>query len=387
MVYLLPTGLHLGLHLVLHSSLRRCLRMGLAVRFLGVLVLVVGLCALGVAPAHGQEDSPLKVAFVYLGPIGDHGWSYGHEQGRLAVQKHFGAQVETHFVEKIPEGPESERVFARLIQDGYKLIFANGYGHTRSAIRAARLDPEVRLEVATGSETSPQVALYSARFYEGRYIAGVIAGHLSQSGTAGYIASLPVPEVVRGINAFLLGMRSVNPDARLRLAWVHAWYDPPREADAARVLIGRGADILTQHTDSTAALGVAAEQGVKAFGLASDMHHFAPEIHLSSIVNLWDSYYIERVSAYLDGTWQSGRAWRGFDGGMLEMSAYHNMPAEVAEAARRVEAQIRAGDLQIFAGPLIDQAGAQRIAAGAVLDDTALLSMDWFLDGVDGSLP
>ena len=353
-----------------------------------VLLGVLGFALLGtVAPTQGAETMPLKVAFVYLGPIGDHGWSYGHEQGRLAVQKHFGDQVQTHYVENIAEGPESERVFARLIQEGYKLIFANGYGHTRSAIRAARLDPEVRLEVATGSETSDQVALYSARFYEGRYVAGVIAGHMSQSGTAGYIASLPVPEVVRGINAFLLGMRSVNPQARLRLAWVHAWYDPPREADAARVLISQGADILTQHTDSTAALAVATEHGVLAFGLASDMHHFAPKNHLSSIVNLWDDYYIERVSAYREGTWQTGRTWRGFSGGMLAMSPYHNMPAVVAEAARQAEQAIRAGDLEIFAGALTDQASTERIRAGAVLDDTALLSMDWFLDGVDGALP
>ena len=360
----------------------------LAQAFVAVFCLLLLVALMTAAqPAQAQEATPLKVAFVYLGPIGDHGWSYGHEQGRLAVEKHFGDQVETQFVENIAEGPGAERVFARLIQEGYKLIFANAYGHTRSAIRAARLDPEVRLEVATGSDTSPQVALYSARFYEGRYVAGVIAGHLSKTGTAGYIASLPVPEVVRGINAFLLGMRSVNPQARLRLAWVHAWYDPPREADAARVLIGQGADILTQHTDSTAALGVADAQGVKAFGLASDMHHFAPEVHLSSIVNLWDSYYIERVTAYREGTWQTGRTWRGFDGGMLEMSEYHNMPDAVAEAAERTEAQIRNGSLEIFAGPLIDQAGEQRIAAGEVLDESALLSMDWFLDGVDGALP
>ncbi|MGR4000967.1 MAG: BMP family ABC transporter substrate-binding protein [Alphaproteobacteria bacterium] len=352
---------------------------------LAPLALLVGQAA----PANAQSDPlrPLRIAFVYLGPVGDHGWTYGHEQARLAVEEHFGAKVETHFIENVPEGPESERVFESLVREGYDLIFANAYGYTRPAIRVGARHPGARIEVATGFATSPQVSLFSARFYEGRYAAGVLAAHKSESGIIGYIASLPVPEVVRGINAFLLGARSVRGDIRIKLSWVHAWYHPTREADAARVLIDQGADILTQHTDSTAGLQVAEAAGIYGFGLASDMHSFAPKAHLTSIVNHWDGYYIQRVQDVLDGSWESGNDWEGLDAGRVSLSPFHNLSPEAILAGEAAVASVLSGEVEIFAGPLVDREGRLRLEEGSILTDGDLLTMDWFLEGVEGELP
>ncbi|MDA8000432.1 MAG: BMP family ABC transporter substrate-binding protein [Alphaproteobacteria bacterium] len=359
-------------------------------RQISPIALAVALAATFALAPVGQaqaENTPLRVAFVYLGPVGDHGWTYGHEKARLAVENHFGDKVKTHFVENIPEGPEAERVLDTLVREGYDLIFANAYGYTRHAIKVGERHPHARIEIATGFKTSPQVSLFSARFYEGRYAAGVIAAHKTRTGVIGYIASLPVPEVVRGINAFLLGARSVRPDIRIRLAWVHAWYNPAREADAARVLIDRGADILTQHTDSTAGLQVAEAAGIHGFGLASDMHKFAPNAHIASIVNHWEPYYIRRVQDVLDGEWRSGTYWEGLDAGMVSLSGPHNVSAEASVAGAEALRAIAEGKLEIFAGPLIDRDGQLRAAAGETLSDNDLLEMNWFLEGVEGELP
>ena len=363
-------------------------RLALLARALSLLsLLAAGLAALWALPARSAEQEPFKACFVYLGPVGDHGWTYGHEQARLAVEERFAEAVETIAVENVPEGPEAERVLERLVREGCGLIFANAYGHTRPAIRVGRRHRHARIEVATGFETSPQVALFSGRFYEGRYAAGVLAAHASKTGLVGYIASLPVPEVVRGINAFLLGARSVNPDIRIRLAWVHAWYNPAREAEAARALINQGADILTQHTDSTAALQAAEEAGILALGLASDMHRFAPKAHITSIVNNWSPYYIARVEEAMAGAWESGFYWGGLKEGVVALSGYHNISAKAQAEAEAALKAVASGDLAIFTGPLADQEGRLRAAPGEVLDDEALLAMDWFLEGVEGSLP
>lgn len=337
--------------------------------------------------ALADTPPPLKVGFVYLGPVGDHGWTYGHEQARLAVEAHFGDRVETRAIENVAEGPDAERVFLSLADEGYNLIFANAFGHTRHALRATARNPELKIEVATGHQTGERVALFSARFYEARYAAGVIAGRMTQTDTIGYIASLPVPEVVRGINAFLLGMRSVNPHARIKVVWVHAWYDPVREGEAARVLLSQDADVLTQHTDSTAALQVAEAAGALAFGLASDMHSFAPRAHLTSIVNHWNDYYIERIELALAGTWESGTTWGGLASGMVSLSPYHNIPPATATEADAALAAVRDEGFAIFSGPLVDRDGKVRAKAGETLDDADLLSMDWFLEGVEGELP
>ena len=245
----------------------------------------------------------------------------------------------------------------------------------------------MKFEHATGYKRADNVSIYSARFYEGRYIIGQIAAQMSKSGVAGYIASFPIPEVVRGINSFLLGAQTINPDFKLKVIWVSTWFDPGKEADAAKVLIGQGADIISQHTDSTAPLQIAEEQGVIGFGQASDMHEFAPNAQLTSIIDEWAPYYVVRTRAVLDGTWESTDTWDGIAPGMVRMSDYQNMPAEVAAKARATEAMIASGELHPFKGPIYNQEGSMVIGEGEVLDDGTLLGMNWYVQGVDDKLP
>jgi basic membrane protein A len=254
-------------------------------------------------------------------------------------------------------------------------------------VKVAERFPDVKFEHATGYKRADNVAIYSARFYEGRYIIGQIAAQMSKSGVAGYIASFPIPEVVRGINAFLLGAQTINPDFKLKVIWVSTWFDPGKEADAAKVLIGQGADIITQHTDSTAPLQIAEEQGVVGFGQASDMHAFAPNAQLTAIIDEWGPYYVARTRAVLDGTWESTDTWDGIAPGMVRMAEYTNMPDEVAALAMETEAMIASGELHPFAGPIYNQEGTMVIGEGEVLDDGTLLGMNWYVQGVDDKLP
>ena len=316
--------------------------------------------------AAGAASAQTKVGFIYVGPIGDHGWTYRHEQGRLAIEKAFGDKVKTTFVESVKEGPDAERVIRQLAATGHKLIFTTSFGFMNPTLKVAKRFPNVRFEHATGYKQAKNVGTYSARFYQGRYIAGVIAGKLSKSNKVGYVASFPIPEVVRGINAFLLGARSVNPAMRISVVWVNSWYDPGKEGDAAKALIDQGADIITQHTDSPAPLQVAENRGVKGFGQASDMVHFAPKAQLSAIIDNWDNYYVDRTRAVLDGTWKSQDVWYGLKEGMVEMAPYKNMPADVAALAQKTEDAIRNGTLHPFAGPIKDQSGKLVVEAGKV---------------------
>ncbi|MDA7982735.1 MAG: BMP family ABC transporter substrate-binding protein [Alphaproteobacteria bacterium] len=336
-------------------------------------------------PAASAE--PLKVGFVYVGPVGDHGWTYRHDIGRRAVEEEFGDKVSTTFVESVNEGPDAERVISRLASEGHDLIFTTSFGFMNPTIKAAERFPDVRFEHATGYKRADNVSTYAGRFYEGRYVSGVMAGHLSEGGVIGYVGSFPIPEVVRGVNAFLLGARSVRPDIRVQVVWVNSWYDPGRERDAAQVLIDRGADVITQHTDSPAPLQAAAAAGVYAFGQASDMIAFAPDTQVTAVVDNWDRYYVARARAVLDGDWESSDTWGGLDTGMVEMAAYTNVPESVASAARAAEAAVRSGEHRIFTGPLVSRDGVRKIGEGEVLDDDALLAMDWFLEGVEGELP
>ena len=292
--------------------------------------------------AFGDE---LKVGFIYVGPIGDHGWTYQHHQGLLAVEDEFGDDVETIYVENVAEGPDAERAITRLARQGAGLIFTTSFGFMDPTVKVAERFPDVKFEHATGYKRADNVSTYSARFYEGRYIIGQIAAQMSEAGVAGYIASFPIPEVVRGINSFLLGAQTINPDFKLKVIWVNTWFDPGKEADAAKVLIGQGADIITQHTDSTAPLQIAEEQGVVGFGQASDMHEFAPNAQLTAIIDEWAPYYVERTRAVLEGTWESIDTWDGIAPGMVRMSEYKNMPEEVAAMARETEAMIASGEL------------------------------------------
>lgn len=332
-------------------------------------------------------DDPLKVGFVYVGPIGDHGWTYRHDIGRLAIEEALGDQVETTYVESVPEGPDAVRVIRQLASSGHGLIFTTSFGYMDPTIEVAEQFPDVKFEHATGYKRADNVSTYSARFYEGRYILGKIAGKMTKAKKIGYIGSIPIPEVVRGINAFTLALQSEVPDASVSVVWVNSWYDPGKEADAAKALIAQGADIIIQHTDSPAALQVAQNEGVLAFGQASDMYQFAPDSHMTAIVDNWDAYYVDRAKAVLDGSWTSKDTWEGIDSGLVMMSPYVNMPYEVAAMAKDIEEKIRLGRLDIFAGPISDRDGTEQIPAGAVADDGMLLGMNWFVPGVEGDLP
>jgi len=314
----------------------------------------------------------LKVGFIYVGPVGDHGWTYMHDQGRLTVEKELGDQVETTYVESVKYGADAERVITQMAMQGVDIIFATSFGYMDQMLSVAKKFPNVKFEHATGYKTAPNMSVYSSKFYEGRYIQGVIAGMMSEKGKAGYIASFPIPEVVRGINAFYLGATSINPDFDLDIVWVNTWYDPAKEGDAAGVLIGQGADIITQHTDSTAPLQIAQSKGILAFGQASDMYNFAPDSQMTSIIDQWGPYYVARVKAVLDGTWESSDTWGGMDTGMVEMAPYTNVPPAVEIVAKNLEAAIKSGELDPFGG---------KFTVGE------LLGMNKYLPGIDAQVP
>lgn len=334
------------------------------------------------------QAQPLKIGYVYVGPTGDFGWTYQHDQGRLAVEEALGDQVETTFVENVPEGADAERVIRQLASSGHELIFTTSFGFMNPTIKVAQNFPEVKFEHATGYKRADNVATYMGRFYEGRWVAGLIAGQMTESNVIGYIASFPIPEVIRGINALTLAARSVNPEVEVRVVFVSSWFDPGKEAEAANALIDQGADVLSQITDSPAAVQAAEARGVYAIGQASDMSSFGPSAHLTAIIDDWSGYYIQRAQAVLDGTWESSDTWGGFNTGMVQMGPYNEvLPEAVVAMAQEAEAAIADGSLHPFTGPIIDQSGELRVPEGETLDDAALLSMDWFVEGVQGRIP
>jgi simple sugar transport system substrate-binding protein len=347
---------------------------------------VLGAAAAACALRPARAASPLKVGFVYVGPVGDFGWTYDHDLGRQAAAAHFGSAIETRYVENVPEGPDAERVLNDLANTGHQLIFATSFGYMNPTLKVAGRHPSVFFEHATGYKRSVNVSTYNIRFYQGRFVQGVIAGKLSRTGLAGYVGSVPVPEVVQGLDAFALGMRSVNPKAHVKFVLINSWYDPPKEGDAAKAMMDQGCDIITQHTDSPAAIQAAASRGVKAFGEATDMIKFGPTTELSATLDNWSPYYIKRIGDVLAGTWKSTDTWGGFDSGMLEMAPFRNMPADTASLAKATVADIAAHKNQIFVGPLIDQSGTVRVPAGVVMDDATISGLQWLVQGVDGTL-
>ncbi|WP_106754219.1 BMP family ABC transporter substrate-binding protein [Pannonibacter carbonis] len=350
-------------------------------------ILKAAVAAIALAAAgSAAQAADLKACFIYVGPVGDFGWSYQHDQGRLAMEKHFAGKVETAYLESVPEGADAERAIERFAREGCGIIFTTSFGYMNPTLKVAAKYPDVKFEHATGYKTAANVATYNSKFHEGRYILGQIAAKMSTKGTAGYIGSFPIPEVVSGINSFLLGAQSVNPDFKVKIVWVNSWFDPAKEADAAKALIDQGADIISQHTDSTAPLQVAAERGVLGFGQASDMIAFAPKSQLTSIIDEWGPYYIERVQAALDGTWESKQTWHGLKEGHVVMAPYTNMPDDVAALAKETEAKIIAG-WEPFTGPITKQDGTEAAADGVRLDDGAILGMNWYIKGIDDKLP
>ncbi|MBL0727495.1 BMP family ABC transporter substrate-binding protein [Piscinibacter sp. HJYY11] len=341
-------------------------------------------------PASAQTTAPLKVGFVYVSPIGDAGWTFQHNQGRLAMEKALGAQVSTTAVEAVAEGADSERVMRDLVAQGHKLIFATSFGYLEPALRVAADHPDVVFEHAGGFKTAKNVNTYNARFYEARYLAGLLAGKTSKSGIAGYVAGFPVPEVVQGINAFALGMRAANPKAQVKVVWLNTWFDPPREREAATSLIHQGADVLTNHSGSPAVPQTAqahAAKGVRVIAYQSDMSRHAPDAQLTAITHQWGAYYTRVAESVRKGTWRALPVWGGMKDGFIALAPFAaSVPADVVKLVKTREAEIVQGKLHPFAGRLVDSQGTVRQERG-VMDDATLAKMNWFVDGVTGTLP
>ena len=363
-------------------------------------ILVVAALALFLMPKEEQQeiaavDGKVKVGFVYLTNPGDHGWTYAHEVGRQDVEKHFGDKVETTYVENVPEGPDSTRVIRELPQQGNNIIFTTSFGYMDPTLKVAQEFPDVKFVHLTGYKRSNNMATGNIRFYEGRYVQGVVAGKMTKSNKIGYLASFPIPEVIQGINAFALGMRSVNPDATISVIWVNSWYDPVKEADAAKVHIAEGADILAQHTDSPAMLQTAEKAGIHGFGQSSDMKAFAPKAQLFSAVNNWGPYYIAQIESLMDGSWTTGEGpdhwagntWLGLSDDYLVLTPFENMPDDVAAAAKAAADKV-SGGYNIFTGPFSDNEGNVILNAGESYNDGNLWNdMTYYVEGVNGKIP
>ena len=343
-----------------------------------------------------QAAEKLRAAFVYFTNPGDHGWTYAHDVARKEVQKHFGDRVETSFVENVIEGPDSVRVIRELAKQGNDVIFTTSFGYMDYTLKVAKEFPNVKFEHISGYKRQSNMATGNIRYYEGRYVQGLVAGLMSKTNKIGYLASFPIPEVLQGINAFGIGLRSVNPTAEVSVVWVNSWYDPVKEADAAKVLIAEGADILAQHTDSPAMLQTAQKAGVHGFGQASDMKAFAPKAQLFSSVNNWTPYYIMKLQQILDGKWSTGDGpmhwagdtWLGMADDYLILSPFENMPADVAKAAAKAAADIKSGKNKIFTGPIKDNSGKIRVPAGKTISDGDLFTtLDYYVDGIKGKIP
>lgn len=335
------------------------------------------------------QDGPLKVGFIFLGPIGDGGWTYQHDLGRLDVVKAFGDAVETIYQESVPEGADAERAITQMCLAGCKLIFTTSFGYMDPTINVAAQFPDVMFEHATGYKTAPNVSTYDARFYEGRAVTGMMAGRMTKTNKIGYIASFPIPEVIMGINASFAHARKVNPAVEMVVIWALTWFDPAKEADAAKAMIEQGVDVILQHTDSTAPHAAAAAAGnVFTFGQSSDMTAFAPSPRVSSIIDNWGPYYVKRVQAVLDGTWVSEVNWGGMaDGEVVIGEITDAVPAEVKAEAEAMIAAIIAGTYHPFTGPMNKQDGSVFLADGEVATDDQLRSMNFYLEGMVGDYP
>jgi simple sugar transport system substrate-binding protein len=352
-------------------------------------LLTTAALAVGLATTAMAQDKT-KVGFVFVGPIGDGGWTYEHNKGREAVEAHFGDAVETVFVENVAEGPDAERVMTQMALDGADLIFTTSFGYMDATNNVAAKFPDVKFEHATGyKRLHPNVSTYSARFYEGRAIQGHIAGDMTKSNIIGYIASFPIPEVIRGINSAYIHAAKVNPDVEFKIIWVYTWFDPAKEADAAKALIEQGADVVLQHTDSTAPQAAAQEAGnVVTFGQASDMAQYAPFPRVSSIIDDWAPYYIARTQAVIDGTWESMDTWDGIGPGMVGIGEISDaVPAEVKAEALALKAALADGSYHAFTGPLNKQDGTAWLAEGETADDGTLAGMNFYVEGIDAEIP
>ncbi|KKW68128.1 membrane protein [Lampropedia cohaerens] len=333
-------------------------------------------------------NSPVKVAFAYIGPVGDGGWTFAHDNGRKALEAALGDKVETKFVESVPDSADAERILRGFVTEGNQIIFGTTFGYMDYMERLAREFPDVKFEHATGYKTAPNLSTYDSRTYEGAYMAGVVAGGMTKSNVLGVVGSVPIPEVIRNINSFTLGAQSVNPNITTRVVWVNEWFNPPLETEAATSLINSGADILFQNTDSAAVIRTAQEHGKRAFGWDSDMSSYGPQAHLASAVINWGPYYIDTVQSVIDGTWQSRQSWWGVKEGAIDLvSLADDIPAEIKERVEQVRQGLKDGTFQIWKGPILGQNGEEILADGQVGDDAFKLGIKFYVKGVEGQVP
>lgn len=344
-----------------------------------------------ISPVFAQTPpaakEPLKIGFVYVAPLTEAGWVRQHEEGRKAVELALGDRVKTTYVENVPEGADAERVIRDLASQGHRLIFTPSFGYMEPTLKVARDFPDVKFESITGYKTAPNVAVANARYYEGRYLAGIAAGRMAAS--AGYVAGFPIPEVIQGINAFTLGMRSVNPQATVKVVWLGAWFDPPREREAAMTLFNQGVEVMAFHTGSTAVMSAAQERGKLAIAYHSDMRKVAPDAQLLAVTHLWGDYYTGRARAVLDGSWKSGAVWGGVKDGMIRVDSFGpKVPKKVADEVLARQRDIAAGKLHPFRArtALLDNEGREVLAAGKTLTDKQILGMNFLVQGVQGKL-
>jgi len=339
------------------------------------------------AAAAPAATEPLKIGFVYVSPVGDAGWTSQHHEGRGEMLKALGDKVTSTYVEKVPEGADAERVIRDLAQQGHTLIFTTSFGFMNPTLKVAEEFKDVKFEHATGYKTAVNVNTYNARFYEGRYLAGMIAGAMTKTNTLGYVAAFPIPEVLQGINAFAIGARSVNPKAQVRVVWVNTWYDPGKERDAASALMGQGADVVTHHTDSTATVAAAEEKGKMAVAYHSNMAKFGPNAQLVAVTHHWGEYYTRRAQAALDGTWKVEPVWGGIREGMIRLEGLSDkLPKDVVDAVKAREDELRKGAFHPFTGPVRTNDGKVVVESGP-LSDEQLSKMDYYVEGVVGKVP
>jgi basic membrane protein A len=340
------------------------------------------------APAPAPKPEPLKVAFAYIGPVGDGGWTFAHDNGRKALEKEFGEKIVTSFVENVPESADAERVLRDMAGQGNKLIFGTTFGYMEPMLKVAADVKDVKFEHATGYKTAENMRTYDSRTYEGAYMAGVIAGKMTKTGTLGVVASVPIPEVIRNINSFTLGAQSSNPKVKTKVVWVNEWFNPPKETEAATSLINGGADVLFQNTDSPAVLKTAQDKGKRAFGWDSDMTAYGPKAHLASAVINWGPYYIKATKDALEGKWATGQSWWGVKEGAIDIvSIAEDVPAETKAKVDEVKAGLKDGSFVIWKGPIVDNTGKVQIAKDAVADDKFLGGLNFYVKGVEGKIP
>jgi len=340
------------------------------------------------APAAAAAPAPLKIAFAYVGPVGDGGWTFAHDNGRKALEAEFGNKIVTSFVENVPESADAERVIRDLASQGNQLIFGTTFGYMEPMLKVATDFPALKFEHATGYKTAANLRTYDSRTYEGAYMAGVIAGTMTKTNTLGFVASIPIPEVIRNINSFTMGAQSVNPKIKTKVVWVNGWFDPPKETEAATSLINAGADVLFQNTDSSAVLQTAEKMGKRAFGWDSDMTAYGPKAHLGSAIINWAPYYTKAVKEALDGTWATGGVWWGVKEGAIDMvSVASDVPADTKAKVDTIKAGLKNGSFHPWTGPIVGQDGKQVLAKGVVADDAFMGGIKFYVKGVEGKVP